>query len=60
MNENAIQNEESIVPIIIATAVVTVAAVVAVKGLWGFVEMVRKGNSIKKAARAEVIAEESN
>lgn len=47
-----IETEESLVPVIIATAVVTVAAVIAAKGLWGAVKTIKKNSEIKKAAKA--------
>lgn len=60
MTENTIETEESIVPIVIATVAVTVGAIMAVKGLRAFVDVIRKGNAIKKAAHAEVLTEETN
>lgn len=59
MNENEIATEESIVPVIIATAVVSVAAVIAVKGLVDTAKMIRK-NSKERKRLAKIAAEETN
>lgn len=59
MNDDIIETEESILPVIIATAVVTVAAVIAAKGLWSAVKTIRKNSEIKKNAIIES-TEENN
>lgn len=58
MNEN-LETEESVVPVIIATVVVTIAAISAVKGLRAAVKTIRRNSEIKKNA-AIVLTEETN
>ena len=55
MEEN--ETTESIVPVIVATAVVTFAAVIAVKGLYGAAKLIRKQSLIKKNANAQTVEE---
>lgn len=54
-----IETEESVVPVIIATVVVTIAAITAVKGLLGAVKTIRRNSEIKKNA-TEALTEETN